>query len=186
VSPRDGRVIAAAFRVTVFAPMQRHLPPWDDLRILLAVHRQGSFFAAGKSLDVATSTIARRLDALEHTLGRRVVLRGNSGAKVEHGARELVALAEAMEHGLAAAVREGTEATVSGTVRVSVIEGAVREVTRLLGELRTKHPELEFELISESRAADISRGEADIGIRIMRSSSAGIIEKGVGRLPLAL
>jgi DNA-binding transcriptional LysR family regulator len=171
---------------TVVASMPTELPPWDDLRILLAVHRRGSFFAAAASLHVATSTVARRIDALERALGRPVVLRGNSGARLVDGGQELVSLAEQMEHGLAAAVRQGADPGVSGTVRVSVIEGATRVVTRLLGELRTKHPDLEIELISESRAADIARGEADVGIRIVRSSSPGLVEKAVGRAQLAL
>jgi DNA-binding transcriptional LysR family regulator len=38
---------------------------WDDLRFLLAVHRDKSFSAAGKSRGVAASTVARRVEAIE-------------------------------------------------------------------------------------------------------------------------
>ncbi|MBC8073455.1 MAG: LysR family transcriptional regulator, partial [Deltaproteobacteria bacterium] len=44
-------------------------PVWDDLRILLAVHRGKSLLAAGKALGIATSTVARRLEAFERALG---------------------------------------------------------------------------------------------------------------------
>lgn len=161
-------------------------PPWDDLRILLAVHRQRSFLAAGRSLGVATSTVARRIAALEQTLGHALVHRGNAGTDLDPGARELVALAEQMEHGLAALRRTATGAPISGTVRISASEGLMRGLTRLLGELQRRHPALEFELISETRAADISRREADIGLRIMRSSSPAVIEKPLGRARTAL
>ncbi|HEY6881259.1 MAG TPA: LysR family transcriptional regulator, partial [Polyangiales bacterium] len=43
--------------------------PWDDLRVLLALHRHRSLLAAGKALGISTSTAARRIDALQAALG---------------------------------------------------------------------------------------------------------------------
>ncbi|MBX3217401.1 MAG: LysR family transcriptional regulator [Labilithrix sp.] len=68
-------------------------PSWDDLRLLLAVHRAKSFFGAGKELGLATSTVARRLEALESSLGRRLVHRGNSGSTIDADALGPIALA---------------------------------------------------------------------------------------------
>jgi len=42
------------------------------------------------------------------------------------------------------------------------------------------------EVISESRIADLARGEADIGIRLVRSASAPIISKLLGRASTGL
>lgn len=161
--------------------MQLQHASWDDLRILLAVHRDKSFLAAGKSLGVAASTIARRVDAIERTLGRALVHRGNDGTRIDPEALRLVALAEELELGLASLMRDGRDTEVSGTVRVSLSEGFVRPLVPLLARLHAKHPALRVEVISESRIADIARGEADIGIRIVRSRSAPIISKLLGR-----
>ena len=171
---------AAAARGTLTG-MPSESPPGDDLRILLAVHRKRSFLGAGASRGLATSTVARRIPPLERTLGRVLVHRGNAGSELDPGARELVTLAEQMEHGLAALRRSAVSTPLSGTVRISTSEGLMRDATRLLGELQRQHPALEFELISETRAADISRREADIGIRTMRSASPVLIEKSMGR-----
>jgi len=46
---------------------------WDDLRYLLAARRAGSLLHAGRALGVATSTVGRRLDALERRVGTRLV-----------------------------------------------------------------------------------------------------------------
>jgi len=73
---------------------------WDDLRFLLALHRDRSFFAAGKSLGVAASTVARRVEAAERSLGRVLVHRSNDGTKLDTDALRLVALAEELEGGL--------------------------------------------------------------------------------------
>jgi len=77
-------------------------PPWDDLRVLLAVHRQRSFLGAGKALGVSTSTASRRIEALEAALGRPLVHRSSAGTFLEPDALELVSLAEQIELGLRA------------------------------------------------------------------------------------
>ncbi|HTV22570.1 MAG TPA: LysR family transcriptional regulator [Polyangiaceae bacterium] len=166
--------------------MKTREPSWDDLRILLAVHRHESFLAAGKTLGVAASTIARRVEAIERSLGRVLVHRGNDGTRLDPDALRLVALAEQLEFGLASLVRDGRDADVSGTVRVSLSEGFIRPLVPLLARLHAKHPALSVELISESRIADLARGEADIGIRIVRSASAAIVSKLLGRASTAL
>lgn len=161
-------------------------PSWDDLRILLAVHRCRSFLAAGRTLGVAASTVARRVDAIERSLGRVLVHRGNDGTRLDPDALRLVALAEELELGLASLVRDGRDADVSGTVRVSLSEGFIRPLVPVLARLNAKHPALSVELISESRVADLARGEADIGIRIVRSESAAVVSKLLGRASTGL
>ncbi|MCC6875776.1 MAG: LysR family transcriptional regulator, partial [Sandaracinaceae bacterium] len=52
---------------------------WDDARVLLALLRQRTLLAAGKSLGVNASTISRRLDALEEALGARLFDRTPEG-----------------------------------------------------------------------------------------------------------
>jgi DNA-binding transcriptional LysR family regulator len=166
--------------------MKTQEPSWDDLRILLAVHRDQSFLAAGRTLGVAASTIARRIDAIERNLGRVLVHRGNDGTRLDPDTLRLVALAEQLELGLASLVRDGRDAEVSGTVRISLSEGFVRPIIPLLARLRAKYPALSIELISEARLADLARGEADIGIRIVRSASATVVSKLLGRASTGL
>ncbi|AKT38478.1 LysR family transcriptional regulator [Chondromyces crocatus] len=156
-------------------------PPWDDLRVLLALHRHRSFLAAGKALGVSTSTAARRIAALEAALGRPLVHRSSGGTFVEPDALELVALAEQIELGLRAIRRDEGEEALSGTVRVSTGEGAVRGVTKCLCELRRLHPGLHLEILSESRLVDLARREADIGLRSGRTSSPVVVQRAVGQ-----
>lgn len=166
--------------------MQTSTPSWDDLRILLALHRHGSFLAAGRALGLSTSTAARRVVALEEALGRALVQRSSAGTSVEADALELILLAEQLEHGLEAVRRDEGDSELAGTVRISAGEGFVIPLTQLLSELRRKHPEMHFELVSESRMSDLSRREADIGLRKARSESPVLIERAVGKLRFAL
>ena len=161
-------------------------PSWDDLRVLLALHRHRSFLAAGRALGMSTSSAARRIEALEEALGRPLVHRSSAGTSVEPGALELVDLAEQFEFGLRAVKRAEGDVEASGTVRLSLSEGFIVPITRILSDLRRTHPALLFELISENRLADLSRREADIGLRSARSTSPVLVQREVGRFPLGL
>jgi DNA-binding transcriptional LysR family regulator len=164
--------------------MGAKIPSWDDLRVLLAVHRHESLLAAGRALGLSTSTTARRLERLERRLGRKLVVRSTTGTSLEPGALELVELAEQLEHGLAAAQRTGADP--GGTVRVSAGDGFAVPMTAVLASLRRAHPETLIELISETRVADLARREADIGIRTARSTSAALVEVPLGKLSFSL
>ena len=52
---------------------------WDDLRYLEAMARGGSAAAAARELNVAVSTVYRRLGALEEDVGGPCVVRGADG-----------------------------------------------------------------------------------------------------------
>ena len=162
-------------------------PAWDDLRILLALHRDRSFLVAGRTLGMATSTVARRIAALARTAGRPLVHRANDGTQLDPDALPLVALAESLELGLDALRRDDVaDDAVSGTVRLSMSEGFVRPVTEALARLRVKHPRLLVELMSESRLVDLSRREADIGIRVTPAAGAAVISRPMGRAKTGL
>lgn len=168
--------------------METDSPTWDDLRVLLAVHRHGSFLAAGRALGTSTSTVARRVEALEAALGGTLVHRSSAGTSIEPDALQLVALAEELEHGLQAVRRDagGRSSKLAGTVRLSIGDGFVQAVTQGLCEFRRKHPETCIELMSEARLADLARREADIGLRTTRTESQVLVERRLGVLHLGL
>lgn len=162
-----------------------HEPSWDDLRVLLAVHRTRTLLAAGKLLGLSTSTTGRRLDALEASVGRKLVSRSRSGTEVERDALKLVRLAEDLEHGLGV-VRREAHAAAAGTIKVSVPEGAVPEVAEALLAFRREYPDTDVELVGENKLSDIAKREADIGLRTGRSSSSVLIERRAGVVSIGL
>jgi DNA-binding transcriptional LysR family regulator len=161
-------------------------PTWDDLRVLLALHRQGSFLGAGNALGMSTSTAARRIQALETELGRPLVHRTNGGTLLEPDALPLVTLAEQLELGLHALRRDDSGDPLAGTVRISLSEGFARPVTQCLCELRRSHPALCFEILSEARRVDLARREADIALRTGSSRSPALVERRLGSVRCGL
>lgn len=148
---------------------------WDDLRILLAVHRAGSLLGAGKVLGLSTSTTARRLDALEACVGHRLVHRSQSGTELNSQALGMVQLAQALEHGLDALRRD--QAQMAGTLRVSVPDSMASSLARSLISFQQDHPGIDVELVGDNRRVDVAARESDIAIRLGRSSSNVLVEK---------
>jgi DNA-binding transcriptional LysR family regulator len=156
---------------------------WDDLRILLAVDRTGSFKRAGEVLRLSTSTVSRRLDALERDLGRKVVRRLAEGATLEPAVRPLVQLAERVQHDLAVAERDlRGEADARGAITVALGPGFVEVVSQVVARFRIEWPATRFELIVDQRAADVARREADLAVRTGKVGGDGVVYRLVGPL----
>jgi DNA-binding transcriptional LysR family regulator len=145
---------------------------WNELRLVLAVHRAGSLTAAAVTLGVDHSTAFRRLKALEERLGVRLFQRLPGGAyqATEAGAR-MAAGAERMEDEALALDRDisGRDHRLCGRLRVTSSETlAYSRLTPLLSAFRQAHPGIVVELTIDNRVLSLSRREADIALRPIR------------------
>src|SRR5258705_11216533 len=113
---------------------------WNDVRVFLAVARQGSMRAAGRALGLSQPTIARRLAALEATFGGQTLFdRLPEGLHLNAAGEQLVPAAERVEDAVLTLERRRAAASplLSGTVRVSTGEGAAGVLARCLPEPTT-------------------------------------------------
>lgn len=141
----------------------------DELRLFLAVMREGNMLAAARRIGVDHSTVARRMTNMERTLGARLFDRSPRGVMPTPAAFALVGHAERIESELLAAISsvEGRDRDVEGTVRLATPEAcAAHLVAPHVARLRARHPRLTLELASESRAASLSKREADIAVML--------------------
>lgn len=166
------------------------LSRWDDLRLLLAVLREGSFSAAARKLTVEQSTVSRRIAALEQELGSLLFDRLPDGPRATELATRLRAHAELVEAQVLAFSDEarGVSQAVEGRVRLALTESFAVQVVipRVLATLRTRHPALAVDLLASDLSADLARREADIALRFYRPRGGDLVCKRVARLPLAV
>ncbi len=154
------------------------IAPWDDVRIFLAVHRYRTLAAAGSRLALDASTVSRRLAALERTLGARLFERTRRGLARARGAERIVAAAEAMEaaHGRLTRDASDVEAAAEGVVRITTAPGLSSVfIAPVLVRLRKRYPKLSIELDTSTQARDLTRGEADLALRSVRSRGADLL-----------
>jgi DNA-binding transcriptional LysR family regulator len=155
---------------------------WNDLRYFLAVARDGSTLAAARSLRVSQTTVARRIAALEQSLGLLLFEKRQDGYAVSPAGKQLLDRAKQVEcsatefeEAAAAQTRD-----VTGTVRITMEEiYATTLFAPLLGELYETYPDILIEIDTDQAVRDLGAGEADIAVR----STAGDQQSGVvGRL----
>ena len=141
---------------------------WSDVRVFLAVLRTGSTLAASKELGMAQPTVARRIEALEHTLKLDLFERTTQGFRPTQNALALVSSAEAIEE--AAKVldmkAERLASAQSRTIRITAVVDAFNpRLSAILKDFVESYGNVNFELIPSDDAIDISGGEVDVAIR---------------------
>lgn len=158
-------------------------PSWDDVRIFLTAQRQKSLGSAAARLGVDTSTVSRRISALEEALGVRLFERTREGLLPTRAAGRVLAAAEAMEAAQARLTRDASdvEQLAEGVVRVSAAPGmADAFVAPALVKLRAKHPKIQVEIDASVRAIDLTRHEADLALRSVEPRGADLVVTKIG------
>ena len=73
-----------------------------------------------------------------------------------------------------------TDKRVEGVVRLTASEAFSGFLVRRLAELQARHPGLIVEILSGNRSFDLSRGEADLALRIATTTQPELICKRIG------
>ncbi len=160
------------------ANLQSSETRWDDIRIFLAIHRHHTLAAAAGKLALDTSTVSRRLAALETDLGHPLFERTRTGLVPTMAAGRVLAAAEAMEAAHARMTREASdvETSAEGIVRISTAPGISSVfVAPMLVRLRKLYPGISIELDAAVAARDLTRHEADLALRSVRSHGAELV-----------
>lgn len=151
---------------------------WNDLPYFLELTRQGKLVRAAKRLHVDHTTVSRRIAALEKQLDVRLFDKSPRGYQLTDAGLRLLPLAEKIESQSNQLYQEiaGKDARASGTVRVSMPEALGSQViARYIAEFRTEYPDIEIELVAETRRMSLSKREADIAINFARPESGRLV-----------
>lgn len=145
-------------------------PNWDDLRVFLALTREGSLTGAARRLQAGVATISRRIERFEAALGVPLFLRHQSGYSLTDQGRALLPRAEAAEEALAGLRQEaGDQDQIRGHVRVASIESLITPfLVPALAPLLAAHPGLDVEILFSTQAVNLHRHDADLALRMLR------------------
>jgi DNA-binding transcriptional LysR family regulator len=138
----------------------------DDLLVLLAVGRSGRYVTAAEELGINHTTIARRIAALEKSLGGRVLARVGSGWELTDLGREALSAAETVETAVRqlAAASEGSR-KLEGVVRMSATDGFSAYIAApAAAQVQRNHPAVAVEIVATTRRATQQRSGLDIEV----------------------
>ncbi len=139
---------------------------------------QGSFTAAGKILDLPTSTVSRRITRLEGQLGARLLQRTTRKLSVtdagriyyQRSQRALVALDEARD-----AVSQ-MQARPRGLVRMTAPVEVV-DVADVLAKFLDQYPDVKIEIELTNRFVDLVEEGFDLAIRAGELRDSSLVAK---------
>ncbi len=162
---------------------------WDDLRFVLALSRAGSLSRAAKALKVDHTTVGRRIEAAEASLGVRLFTRTSTGYVPTAEAERLLAQLQQVEDGVLALERgaHAQQGALEGTVRVTSPETfGARYLAPRLASFGRQHPGLTIELVTGAAILDLARREADIAVRMFRSKHENLVVRRVADVAYGL
>ena len=140
---------------------------WDDLKVLLALHRAGSTRKAATTLGVSNTTVMRRLESLEQQVGGRLFDRTPDGFRATSFAEQLLPVAREVEEMLTEAERQvsGKDSELNGRIRLSLPAVPVTHVAESIAEFAVRYPRIELDITVSDHPVDLARREADIAVR---------------------
>ncbi|MBU9610938.1 LysR family transcriptional regulator [Burkholderia multivorans] len=145
---------------------------WDDLRFFLEVARTQRASGAAKRLGVDYTTVARRIRALEASLGTLLFDKSRAeGFTLTAEGQRLVAYADAMETTVQSACDQvaHTGEALSGHVRIGSTEGfGCFFLAPQLARFRAAHPRVTVDLLPVPHFVSLTKREADLAVTLER------------------
>ncbi|WP_445679100.1 LysR family transcriptional regulator [Radicibacter daui] len=164
-------------------------PGWEELRYFRAIALAGALGPAARRLGVSEATVSRHLRALEARLGARLFDRlPNRLALTALGDRVLLA-AERMAENAAdfARLARSAAAEEAAPLRLTTTGSVALFLTRHLGGLLEAVPGCQLQLIGTREALSLTKGEADIALRMRRPPESGpLAVRRIGRIGFSL
>lgn len=153
---------------------------WDDMRLFLAVARNGSISGAAKQLGVQHSTISRRMRQFEEKLGTRLIER-------KMGRYELTQAGENVKEASSRIEREvlgvdgallGKDAQQVGPLKVAALNNMASSILMpMFASFSQQYPQVELHIVVANIDASLSQREADVAIRLTNSPIDTLIGK---------
>src|SRR5882762_1917015 len=142
---------------------------WSDLRIFLAIAREGTLGAAARKLGLSQPTMGRRLRALERSIGQTLFQRTGDGFVLTDEGSTVLSHAERIEEEALAFERQlgGQDRQLDGMLRISSSDWfGAHLLTPVLAEFARLQPRVVVELLTDARLYSLPRREADLVFRI--------------------
>ena len=167
----------------VQSPRQSSHLNWDDLRFVLALSRANGLASAARALGVNTSSVYRRLEALETSMGVRLFERLRTGYRLTDAGEELTESASRMEAEALVVERRvlGADVRLEGSMRLATSEAImIHALADHVEEFRTQYPDIHLDVALSNRQVDLGRRDADIVIRATSAPPEHLVGRSLG------
>ncbi|WEM42120.1 LysR family transcriptional regulator [Photobacterium sp. DA100] len=157
----------------------------DDLRTLIAIAQHGSFRAAASALDVPPTTLSRRLQRLEDTLGSQLVIRDSRNVSLTPLGRSYFERCHPLLAQLEAATTELLDSSQNepqGALRISAPVGLLTyRLMPLFNQFLAQYPAITLSLTHLSNQHhDYSPEQYDVVFRVGQQPDSSFAAANIG------
>jgi len=160
--------------------MNAQVIEWNDLRLILAICREGTLSGAARSLGVNHSTVFRRVVTIEKKLGVEFFKRLPHGYTMTEAGEAVLLSAERIENEVFSLSRQliGKDLNLHGTLRVTAPDAFAKKVLiPHMSSFYRSYPDIRIELSIENRFLDLINRETDVAIRSTNSPSESSVAR---------
>ncbi|MDJ0515898.1 MAG: LysR family transcriptional regulator [Trichodesmium sp. MO_231.B1] len=162
---------------------------WDNLRYILAIARAKSIAGAARQLKVHHTTVFRRLNALEESLGVRVFERLSTEYVLTLAGEQMYQNAVEIEEKIATVERHisGQDRRLKGSIRVTTTASLLRYLlTPCFAAFMREYPEIELEILESNQQYNLTKRDADIAIRTTNNPPEHLVGRKIGKAAIAI
>lgn len=162
---------------------------WDNLRYILAIARTKSVAGAARQLKVHHTTVFRRLNALESSLGVRLFERLAKGYVLTLAGESMYHTALEIESKIATLDRHisGQDQRLKGIIRVTTTASLLRYLlTPCFAAFQREYPEIELEILESNQQYNLTKRDADIAIRTTNHPPEHLVGRKIARAAIAI
>ena len=161
---------------------------WDDLRYVLALSRENTLSGAATKLAVRHTTVGRRLEEIEKTLGVRLFDRTPDGYMPTGAGQDLADVAERMEAEVLAAEGRvlGRDDELEGPLRVSTMDMLFRGYREVFSSFIARYPGVALTVSTTDDEVSLTRRQADVVLRLNSKPPDYLVGRKVARVEFAV
>lgn len=157
--------------------MTKPLPPLNAVRAFEVASRHLSFSRAAEELGVTQGAVSKHVISLEDYIGAQVFVRSPTGLSLtQEGYTLMEALRPAFAMMIDAFAHYHRRPPRSSICRIATLASfAAQVLVPRLPEFRRQNPDIEIEFITSVRLVDLTREEADLGVRYGLGQYEGVV-----------
>ncbi|MEX3017616.1 LysR family transcriptional regulator [Gymnodinialimonas hymeniacidonis] len=153
---------------------------WEEIKTLRAVVQHRTVRGAGHALGVHHTTIGRRIDSLEASIGTNLFNRTPDGLLLTSAGERLFAVAQDFDEALIDAERSivGLDDELAGSLAVTMPEPLLNALfIPELPEFVANNPSVELRFDTSLSIRDVARREADFAVRLDNNPPETLVGK---------
>lgn len=165
----------------------QEMPHWDDMKCLMHLAKGRTMTNAAFALQTNVSTVSRRLERLNRSLGQSVITKhGNTWELTPYGealAQSAIDFQISLDLLEANASKGLNGAPIARSVTLSASDVIVSKyISRFIGSFSQTHPSIELNIVCDSAAGSLAEGTVDLSILLDRPTKGRLVYRKAGAI----